>query len=87
MAITKQVDEDRLKRTVHATASAVALSDTTDLAHYAYGLLVVATGNVKFNDAGGNAITLTAVAANTVIPVVASRVWATGTTATVLALD
>lgn len=82
------IDPKILQRQTFPEASAVAKSDTVDLANTAFGgLYVSATGNVKFNDLQGNTVTLTAVAANVRIPIGASRVWNTGTTATVLALN
>lgn len=69
-------------------AVAVVPNDATDLPDgvATFGLFVVATGNVVFHDAAGNAITLSAVAANTRLPIQAKRVLSTGTTATVRAL-
>lgn len=66
-------------------AIAVTASDTTtDPAGPFAGLLVTATGNVKFTTQRGSTVALTSVAANTVLPFVVARVWSTGTTATVL---
>lgn len=82
------IDPQRLKRNSYPEASAVAKSDTVDLVNTALGgLYVTATGNIKFNDLSGNTIVLSAVAANVRVPIAASRVWNTGTTATVLALN
>ncbi len=65
----------------------VTASDTIDDPQGPFaGLLVTATGNVTFLDALGNATTLTAVAANTIINIVARRVNSTGLTATVRGL-
>ncbi len=59
-------------------------SDTVDDPKgVAKGLYVTATGNVSFVDGGGSTVTLTAVAANTFIPIACRRVRATGLTATV----
>lgn len=69
----------------YTEARAVSLSDTVDLAEPASGLLVTAVGNVSFL-CGGNIVSLTAVPANTILPFRVTRVRATGTTATVLAL-
>ena len=52
----------------------------------ARSLLTRTAGDVSFVTQGGTTITLTAVPAFTVIPIAASRVRATGTTAQVLAL-
>lgn len=76
---------DNLQRATAKNAVAAALSDTVDLPMPACcGLYVTVTGNVKF-DVGPTTITLTAVPAFTRLPFMATRVWATGTTATVLA--
>lgn len=78
----------RLARVTAAEAKSVSPSDSTDLPNIAQaGLWVIATGNVKFKDAQGNDVTLTAVPAFTRIPIAASRVYLTGTSATVLALS
>jgi hypothetical protein len=64
-----------------------ALSDTVDLAAGAARSLYTRTaGNVSFVTFGGTTIDLVSVPAFTVIPIAASRVRATGTTAEVLAL-
>lgn len=79
--------QEKLERVVSAGAVAVVPSNTVDLVDTAHGgLYVTATGNIVFHDFFGNTVTLTAVPAFTRIPIVASRVLATGTTATVLAL-
>lgn len=69
-------------------AMAVTPSDIVDLPQVSYfGLFVTVTGNVKVDMAGsGTAITFTGLAANTVLPIAARRVYSTGTTATILAL-
>lgn len=68
-------------------AKAVTPSDSTDLPNgIARSLLVIAAGNVSFITAKGTTQTYSSVPAYTVIPVAASRVRATGTTATVVAL-
>jgi hypothetical protein len=74
------------KKGTSANASAVTPSDSVDLPKRADGgLYVSVTGNVVLI-VGGQTITLTGVAANTIIPLAATRVKATGTTATVIAL-
>jgi hypothetical protein len=73
-------------RRVALNCAAVTPSDSTDLPTRATGgLWVVATGNVVMI-VGGTTVTLTGVAANTHIPLGASRVKSTGTSATLLAL-
>lgn len=67
---------------------AVTPSDTVDIVGGpARALWVVVAGNLSFVDAEGNTVNLTAVPAFTVVPVAATRVRATGTTATVRTLD
>lgn len=69
------------------STAAVTPNNSTDLVTKATGgLFVTAVGNVAFHDMDGNTVTLTAVAANTRIPIQARRVLSTGTTATVIAL-
>lgn len=69
-----------------SNANAVTPSDSVPLAQVAMALYVTVTGNVAFISAGGDTVTLSAVPAFTLIPIAASQVKATGTTATVLAL-
>lgn len=45
-------------------------------------LYVGGSGNVKITDPQGNAVTFVGAVAGTILPVMAKRVWATGTTAT-----
>jgi hypothetical protein len=69
--------------------AAVTPSDTADLADVAKSLLVLAAGNVvviPVDNQDTEAFTFTSVAAGTVIKVIARRVKATGTTATVAAM-
>ncbi len=68
-------------------AKAVTPNNSTDLPDGpARGLLVTVAGNVSFITAGGTTHNLTNVPAWTQLPIAASRVRSTGTTATVLAL-
>lgn len=67
---------------------AVAPSDSADLAGGpARALWVVAAGNLSFITVEGQTVDLLGVPGFTVIPVAATRVRATGTTATVRTLD
>lgn len=73
-------------RRVAVNVLAVTPSDTVNMTHKADGgLYVTVTGNVSFI-CGGVTVALTAVAANTHLPFAATRVLATGTTGTVVAL-
>jgi hypothetical protein len=63
--------------------SAITPNDSTDLANVAKAIWVGGAGNVALIAADDSAsVTLTGVAAGTVIPIRARRVLATGTTAT-----
>ena len=66
----------------YQTGAAIVPSDTTLL--NVRGIYVGVTGNISLLTAGGNAITLTAVLAGTILPIETSRINATGTTATSL---
>ncbi len=65
-----------------SNAAAVTPSDTVDLAFASKRLWVGGTGAVKVNTVGGPAVTYTGVPAGAYLNVRASRVYATGTTAT-----
>ena len=64
-------------------AAAVTPSDTADLPQFSV-IYVGGAGNVKVTTAQGSAVTFSGVNAGTVIPVRVRRVWATGTTATLM---
>jgi hypothetical protein len=71
----------------YSSAKAVTTSDgTNDPAGPFAGLLVTVTGNVVFITPAGDTVTMSAVAANVLIPIHCKRVKTTGTTATVLGL-
>lgn len=73
--------------TTYDAALAVTVSDSTaDPAGPFAGLLVITAGTVKFTDQQGNTTTCGSLAAGTVIPVVVSRVWSTGTAGAVVGL-
>lgn len=75
-----------LARTYDA-ALAVTVSDSVaDPQGPFAGLLVAVAGTVKFTDNQGNTVTLGSVLAGTEIHVATSRVWSTGTGATVYGL-
>lgn len=68
-------------------AAAVTPSDVADLPlKPCQALLVTVTGNLSVVMEAGGQMDLTSVAANTLLPLRVSRVRATGTTATVVAL-
>ena len=68
----------------YANTSAVTTSDTTDLSFTTRALWIGGAGNVTLIDANNNTTTFSAVPVGTVLPVRASRVKATGTTATLI---
>jgi len=63
-------------------AFAVTPSDSVDLPAPARALYIGGSGNIKINDSGNGAVTFVGVAAGSILPVMARRVYATGTTAT-----
>ncbi len=72
---------------VYLSAAAVTPSDAADLPRKpCQGLLVTVTGNLSIVMEAGGQIDFTGLAANTLLPLRVSRVRATGTTATVVAL-
>jgi hypothetical protein len=68
-----------------SNAAAVAPSDANDLATAARALYVGGAGDVVVDTQGGQtSVKFSAVPAGTVLPVIVTRVRATGTTATLL---
>lgn len=68
-------------------AVAVTKSDTVaDPAGPFAGLLVTATGALKFTTIQGGTVTLSTTTVGQIIPIATGRVWATGTSATALGL-
>ena len=66
-------------------AASVTPSDSTDLTGGATkGLYIGGAGNIKVDMADGTTITFTALSAGIIHPVSAKRVYATGTTATLI---
>lgn len=61
---------------------AITPSDANELGQEMM-IYVNVTGDVRITDDHDTTLTYTAVPAGTILPVVASKVWATGTTATV----
>jgi hypothetical protein len=60
---------------------AIAPSDSADLPMVTRGIYVGITGNLAVRDAEGNQVVLVQVQAGSVLPIRASRVLASGTTA------
>jgi hypothetical protein len=68
----------------HRDGFAITPSDTVDLPYTASSIWVGGVGNVTLVTPYGTALTFTAVPAGTLLPFCATRVMATGTTATLL---
>lgn len=76
-----------LQATTYSGAKAVTVADSgADPAGPFSGLLVTATGTVKFTTVGGDTVTLSSTSVGQVIPIATNLVWSTGTSATVLGL-
>ena len=65
-------------------AVAVTPSNTEDLATTTNGIYVGGAGNLKVDMSNGTTITFTALAVGVIHPLAVKRVYATGTTATVI---
>jgi hypothetical protein len=62
-------------------AFSITPNDSTDLSAQAKALYVGGTGNIKVDMAGGGTVTLNSVPVG-ILPIMVSRVYSTGTTAT-----
>jgi hypothetical protein len=68
-------------------AKAVTTANSgNDVAGPFAGLLVTATGTLKFTTIAGDVITLSSTSVGQIIPIATKLVWTTGTSATVLGL-
>lgn len=65
-------------------AFAVTPNDGVDLASVTRGIYVGGTGDVSLVTLGGTTVTFSAVPAGTMLPIQATRIKATGTTATLI---
>lgn len=63
-------------------AAAITTSDSAALANSTRGIYVGGAGDVKVDLGGSGTVTFAGVPAGTILPVRASKVYATGTTAT-----
>ncbi len=75
---------DSHERIFSATAGLeVTPSDTVPLSiGFCRAIYVGGTGNIKVTMVGGGTLTFTGIPAGTILPVCATLIWATGTTAT-----
>lgn len=78
-------DQGSIVTTLPANAAAITPDDDNDLSPADQALYAAAAGTVAVTTVGGQSATFT-VAVGDIVPVRASRVLATGTTATVLGL-
>lgn len=65
-------------------AAAITPHDTNDLAYDIRAIYVGGAGDIALITTGGSAVTLSAVPAGSILPIRASRIKATGTTATLI---
>jgi hypothetical protein len=65
-------------------AAAVEPSDSEALSHVTRALYVGGAGDVRLRVLGGGEVTLSGLAAGSLVPIRAAQVFATGTTATAL---
>lgn len=65
-------------------AVAIAPSDTVDLAKHVDSIYMGGAGDVKVNMIDGTTVTFKAVPVGTILPIRVSRVYATGTSATLM---
>lgn len=65
-------------------AAAITTSDTATSDDPTRGIYVGGSGNIKVDMVSGGTVTFSAVAAGTILPIQVTRVYATGTTATLL---
>ena len=73
--------------TLESSASdhaAIVPSDTIDLTEYPRAIYIGGAGKIKVTLEGGGTETYTGLIAGSILPVIAKRVWSTGTDATLL---
>jgi len=67
---------------VASDATAITLTDSTDIANYPCGGFIVGTaGNLKVMTAEGTTLTLTGLQAGQIVPLRIRQFWSTGSTA------
>ena len=66
------------------SGGAVTPSDSVDVPTLSRALWIGGAGDVKVTLKGGTTVTLSAVPAGSMLPLQVTRVWATGTTATLI---
>lgn len=62
-------------------AASAVLSDTESLAFAGRGLYIGGNGSVTLRTVGGNIVTFTNLVAGTILPICATQIFSTGTTA------
>jgi hypothetical protein len=65
-------------------AAVITPNDGTDLPSRTFGIYVGGAGNVKVDMGDGTTVTFSGVVAGTVLPIQAKRVYATGTSASLM---
>lgn len=65
-----------------SNAFSVTPSDSADLDSVTRGIYVGATGDLKVTMMGGGVVTFVSLVAGVIHPIMAQRIWSTGTTAT-----
>jgi len=68
----------------HTNALAVTPSDSADLTYVTRGIYVGGAGTLKVNMQDSGTVTFTGVPVGTLLPIRATRVYSTGTTATTI---
>lgn len=63
-------------------AASVTPNDSTDLTHVSRAIYVGGAGDMQLTTAGGDTVTLIGLLVGTYMPIEASRIWSTSTTAT-----
>lgn len=67
-----------------SNATLLTTSDSADLVNTSRGLYIGTAGNMKVTMLGGTTLLFTGLAAGSILPIRATRVWATTTTASTI---
>lgn len=76
-ALTVRIAEGKAENALNVTPN-----DSTDLASTSVGIYVGVSGDLKVTLKGGAVITFIGLSSGVIHPIAATRIWATGTTAT-----